>query len=70
VLRLPPADGSCPVSASVSEIPKAFAFKATASPLNVVVPCAKLRDGLRAETTSRQIRSHLVHLMSSFGGST
>ena len=41
LLRFPPLDGSAPVSASASETPRAFAFKATASPLNVVVPCAK-----------------------------
>src|SRR6266566_1797065 len=46
VLSFPPLDGSGPVSASASETPTAFAFKATASPLNVVAPCAKLAAGL------------------------
>ena len=54
-LRLPPLDGSGPVSASASETPNALAFKATASPLNVVVPCAKLKAGLRAKIAARQV---------------
>jgi hypothetical protein len=41
VFRLPPLDGSAPVSASESETPSAVARRATASPLNVVA-CAKL----------------------------
>jgi len=40
VLKFPPLDGRAPVSAADSEIPSAFAFKATPSPLNVVVAWA------------------------------
>src|SRR5260370_343301 len=55
VLRSPPLDGRAPVSDSASEIPSAFARKATASPLNVVVACAKLAIGLRAKIAVRQM---------------
>src|SRR5947207_11541984 len=55
VLRLPPLDGSAPVSASASEIPTALARKATASPLNVVAACAKLKAGLRVKIATKQI---------------
>src|SRR5436305_4309841 len=55
VLRLPPLEGSCPVSANASAIPAALAFSATASPLNVVAPCAKLTAGLRDKTPVNQI---------------
>jgi len=55
VLRFPPLDGRAPVSDSASEIPSAFARKATASPLNVAVACAKLARGLKTEIAARQI---------------
>ena len=49
VLRLPPLDGSGPVSASATETPRALAFKATASPLNVVAPCALTDSGANSQ---------------------
>jgi hypothetical protein len=55
VLRFPPLAASGPVSETSSEIPNALARKATASPLNVVVACAKLATGLRAKIAVRQI---------------
>jgi len=55
VLRFPPLDGRAPVSDSVSEIPSALARKATASPLNVILACAKLATGLKAKIAVRQI---------------
>jgi len=57
VLRFPPLDGSAPLSDSASETPSAFARKATASPLNVVVACAKLAIGLKAKIAVSQIAS-------------
>src|SRR5882762_6413893 len=54
VLRFPPLAGSGPVSDRASEIPRAFAFKATASPLNVMVACEKLATGLNARMAVRQ----------------
>ena len=55
VLRLPPLDGSGPVSARSTETPTAVAFKATASPLNEVAFCAKQIKGLKASSTVKQI---------------
>jgi hypothetical protein len=54
VLRLPPLEGSAPVSASESETPSALARRATASPLNVVVACAKPAAGPKAKIAVRQ----------------
>jgi hypothetical protein len=54
LLRLPPLEGSAPVSARDSEIPKALARRATASPLNVVVACAKVAAGPKAKIAVRQ----------------
>src|SRR5438034_8967904 len=48
-------DGSAPVSASASETPTAFAFKATASPLNVAALCAKLAAGLDTRSAARAV---------------
>src|ERR1041385_926499 len=53
VLRLPPLDGSAPVSARSSEIPRALAFSPIASPLNDVAFCAKPLAGLKASSTVR-----------------
>jgi hypothetical protein len=53
VLRFPPLDGRAPVSDSASEIPSALARRATASPLNVIVACAKLAIGLKAKIAVR-----------------
>src|SRR5580704_4136155 len=55
VLRFPPLDGRAPVSASESEIPTTLARRATASPLKVVVACAKLAIGLRTKIAVRQM---------------
>jgi hypothetical protein len=55
VLRLPPLEGSAPVSASESETPSALARRATASPLNVVVACAKPAAGPKAKIAVRQV---------------
>ncbi len=55
VFRFPPLAGSCPVSDSASEAPAALARKATASPLNVVLACAKLATGPKAKIAARQI---------------
>jgi hypothetical protein len=55
VFRFPPLDGSAPVSDSASEIPTALARRATASPLNVVVACAKLAAGPKAKIAVRQV---------------
>src|SRR5438105_3623344 len=46
---------SAPVSASASETPTAFAFKATASPLNVAALCAKLAAGLDTRSAARAV---------------
>src|SRR6266480_1460036 len=56
VLRFPPLAASGPVSERSSEIPSAFARKATASPLNVMVACAKLATGLKTKIAIRQIK--------------
>jgi hypothetical protein len=53
VLRLPPLDGSCPVSASATVTPSAFASSATALPLKVL--CAKLTVALKSKTAAKQI---------------
>jgi len=53
VFRFPPL-ASGPVSERASEIPSAFPRKAPASPLNVVVACAKLATGLKAKIAVRQ----------------
>ncbi len=55
LFRFPPLAASGPVSERASEIPSAFARKATASPLNVVVACAKLATGLKTKIAMRQI---------------
>jgi hypothetical protein len=55
VLRLPPLAGSAPVSDRVSETPAALAFSATASPLNVVLACAKLTTGPKAKIAVSQV---------------
>ncbi len=55
VLRFPPLAASGPVSDRASEIPSAFALRATASPLNVAVDCAKLATGLKTKIAIRQI---------------
>jgi len=55
VLRFPPPDGSGPVSERASEIPSAFARKATASPLNEVAFCAKLATGPKIKTATKHI---------------
>jgi len=54
VFRFPPLAASGPVSERASEIPSAFPREATASPLNVVVACAKLATGLKAKIAVRQ----------------
>ena len=64
VLRFPPLDGSAPVSASASEMPTTFAFKATASPLNVVA-CARPTAGPKAKTPVRQIAA-IIEVFLSF----
>src|SRR5712664_2094943 len=53
VLRFPPLAASGPVSERSSEIPSAFARNATASPLNVMVACAKLATGLKTKIVMR-----------------
>src|SRR6266481_6212782 len=55
LFRFPPLAASGPVSERASEIPSAFARKATASPLNVVVACAKLATGPKTKIVMRQI---------------
>ena len=55
VLRFPPLDGKAPVSESASEIPRALAFRATASPLNMVAFCAKVATGLKTKMAVRQV---------------
>jgi hypothetical protein len=55
VLRFPPLDGRAPVSDTDSEIPSAFAFKATASPLNVVAAWVKPASGLKAIIAVRKM---------------
>jgi hypothetical protein len=54
VLRFPPVVGRGPVSESESVIPSALAFRATASPLKVVVAWAKQTTGLKAKIAVRQ----------------
>jgi len=63
VLRLPPLDGSAPVSAKATAMPTAFAFNATASPLNVVALCAKVAVALRHRAAVRALAVIEVLLM-------
>src|SRR5262249_14494907 len=68
VLSFPPLDGRGPVSDSDSEIPRAFARKATASPLNVEAACAKPPSAAQARIAvlHRAVIAFLLVFMCTF----